>query len=63
MALDNTPEIKEEISSNPVTRKCSVVWREDTDQMPLIEEAIQLLRENVLPQMIYTEVINNGSEQ
>lgn len=47
----------------PVTRKCSVVWREDTEQMPLIEEAIQLLRENVLPQMIYTEVIRNGSEQ
>jgi DNA-binding transcriptional LysR family regulator len=45
----------------PVTRKCSVVWREDTEQMPLIEEAIQLLRENVLPQMIYTEVIRNGS--
>ena len=45
----------------PATRKCSVVWREDTDQMPLIAETVQLLRENVLPQMIYTEVIRNGS--
>ena len=45
----------------PVTRKCCVVWREDTDQMPLIREAIKLLRESVLPQMIYTEVISNGS--
>ena len=63
-----TPEERQELDycllpDFPVTRKCSVVWREDTDQMPLIEEAIQLLRENVLPQMIYTEVINNGSEQ
>jgi len=47
----------------PATRKCSVVWREDTDQMPLIAETVQLLRENVLPQMIYTEVIHNGTEQ
>jgi DNA-binding transcriptional LysR family regulator len=47
----------------PVTRKCSVVWRDDTDQQPLIQEAIELLRENVLPEMIYTEVISNGSGQ
>ena len=63
-----TPEERQELDycllpDFPVTRKCSVVWREDTDQMPLIEEAIQLLRENVLPQMIYTEVIHNGTEQ
>ncbi len=47
----------------PITRRCSVVWREDTDQQPLIQETIQLLRDNVLPQMIYTEVIHNGTEQ
>ena len=47
----------------PVTRRCSVVWREDTDQLPLIREAIELLRKDVLPQMIYTEAIQNGTEQ
>ena len=46
----------------PAERRCSVAWREDTDQLPLIREAVRLLREHVLPQMIYTEVIDNGSE-
>ena len=44
-------------------RRCSVVRREDSEQLPLIREATQLLRENVLPQMIYTEVIQHGTEQ
>ena len=47
----------------PSVRKCSVAWREDTDHLQLIRETVQLLREEVLPQMIYTEVIQNGSEQ
>lgn len=47
----------------PASRRCSVVWREDTDQIPLIREVTELLRENVLPQMIYTEVIEHGTEQ
>lgn len=47
----------------PASRRCSAVWREDTDQMPLIREVTQLLREKVLPQMIYTEVIEHGAEQ
>ncbi len=46
----------------PVTRRCSVVWREDTDQLPLIREAIELLRKDVLPQMIYTEAIQGRSD-
>ena len=47
----------------PSVRKCSVAWREDTDHLLLIKETLQLLRENVLPQMIYTEIIHNGAEQ
>ncbi len=47
----------------PSVRKCSVAWREDTDHLFLIKETLQLLRENVLPQMVYTEVITNRSEQ
>ena len=47
----------------PAERRCSVVWREDTEQLPMIRETTQLLREEVLPQMIYTEVIEHGTEQ
>ena len=47
----------------PAARRCSVVWREDTEQLPMIREVTHLLRENVLPQMIYTEVVQHGTEQ
>lgn len=46
----------------PEARKCSVAWREDTDMLPLIRESVQLLREEVLPNMIYTEVLQDGTE-
>ncbi len=41
----------------PAARKCSVAWREDTEMLPLIEETVQLLRTEVLPKMLFTEVI------
>jgi hypothetical protein len=46
----------------PEARKCSVGWREDTEMLPLIQETTQLLREEVLPHMMYTEVIHHGEE-
>ena len=63
-----TPEERQELDycrlpDFPAARRCSVVWREDTEQLPMIRETTQLLREEVLPQMIYTEVIEHGTEQ
>ncbi len=66
--LSLTPEQRRELDycllpDFPVTRRCSVVWREDTDRLPLIREAIELLREEVLPQMIFTEGIGSETER
>ena len=41
----------------PTAWKSSIAWREDTDQLDLIREAAQVLREEVLPNMIYTEAL------
>ena len=41
----------------PATRKSSVAWREDTDMLPLIQEASQILLDEVLPKMIYTKAL------
>lgn len=46
----------------PATRKSSIAWRDDTDQLDLIREAAQVLREEVLPKMIYTEVLWHSQE-
>ncbi len=44
----------------PESRNCCAGWREDAEMLPLIRETVQLLREEVLPKMIYTEVVNSG---
>lgn len=41
----------------PEARSCSVSWRKETEDLPLIRETVRLLKEEILPQQLYTEVI------
>lgn len=41
----------------PPAKKCCAAWREDTQQLSLIRDTIMLLKREVLPAQIYTEVI------
>lgn len=40
----------------PEARVCSAAWREDTQALPLIRESIAILKEEILPLQLYTEV-------
>lgn len=41
----------------PAARVCYAAWREDTQTLPLIREAIEILKEEILPSQVYTEVV------
>lgn len=41
----------------PEAKKCCVSWREDTEQLPLILETVDVLKKDVLPSQIFTDII------
>lgn len=40
----------------PAKRRCAVSWREDTELLPLIRETVQILKDEVLPTQLFTEI-------
>ena len=40
----------------PDSRPCSVAWREETEFLPLIHETVAILKNEVIPKQLYTQV-------
>ena len=40
----------------PDSRPCSVAWREETEFLPLIHETVEILKNEVVPKQLYTQV-------
>lgn len=41
----------------PESRPCSIAWREETEFLPLIQEIVEILKEEVIPKQLYTRAI------
>lgn len=41
----------------PESKKCCVAWREDTKLLPLIIETVDILKKEVLPTQLFTEIV------